>query len=286
MMEENLATQNSEKNLEAPPLLQTADRPQPEGPKPDAQSEENTGQALLPEKGHKAKCIHPGDLDDVIVCKKLDLNSKFAETYDSEYSRTPIDGFGLQLLNVMGFAERGGVGRSLKNQMEKPIQYLPRQSGVGLGAIPKSILEAKIREGKTGGNINYDMRTYCSLDETKLENPDLLNEGQLIIIKDGKHSGMEGLVLQYNEENEEVSLKLIANNRNVRVLRRMVVKKEEAQTLKDAAHTKKDRKDKNKKDKKKTTNGGKDLKWVEPGIVLKIVNKKYRSGKFYLSAGV
>lgn len=207
---------------------------------------------------------------------------------EHEYKSTPIDGFGLALLNNMGFSERGGVGRSLKNQMEKPIQFLPRAPGVGLGAIPKSVLEAKIMNGK---KVTYDMRTYCAIGEENGNNNNVFYEGDKVKIVDGKHKGMKGDVTKFNEDSEEVWVKFKNSDKVVKVNVGYIERiKDKSNDFKDddgelGKRDKPDKVKKEKKDKKEKKVKDRRLKWMEAGIRLRMVNKKYRDGKFYLSVG-
>ena len=270
---------------------------------------------LLPQPGQLVKMIKPDEDYENFKCKKMDLNSQILpyEPEEHVYKTTHIDGFGLRMLNDMGFSERGGIGRSLKNQMHDPIQFLPRAPGVGLGAIPKSVIDAKIRQGKLGdGKLKYDSRRQITIDEFENGKKTIVQEGKLVKIIDGKHKGMNAVIMKYNDEIEEVALKFVVNQKMVKVkkdyieiLENAICKNDDAQSDEANQETnlkkrlldskmvdKLDNLEKNdkenlkkKKHKKDTKSKDKTLKWVLPDIKLRIVNKKYKEGKYYLSTG-
>ena len=52
------------------------------------------------------------------------------------YERMPIEAFGKNVLARLGWTEGSGLGRNpnAPNAIAAPIEYVPRQRGLGLGA--------------------------------------------------------------------------------------------------------------------------------------------------------
>ena len=63
----------------------------------------------------------------------------------------PVDSFGLYLVQKMGFNEKTGIGKN--NQIIKPIEFIPRNAKLGLGA--DTLNKQKQLISSTGKNYNY-----------------------------------------------------------------------------------------------------------------------------------
>jgi len=56
---------------------------------------------------------------------------------DDSYKAMPISNFGLEMLKNMGWSETRGIGLNPTNALMTPIEYTPRHSRSGLGALSK-----------------------------------------------------------------------------------------------------------------------------------------------------
>ena len=89
------------------------------------------------------------------------------------YSQVPIEGFGLQLMEAMGFTADRGIGRSNRGGMQEPLVLKARPKGLGLGANPEGFKE------------DEGMR---------------LEVGQRISVINGAHKDLSGRIIKINPE--------------------------------------------------------------------------------------
>jgi hypothetical protein len=160
-----------------------------------------------------------------------------------------------------------------------------RPRGLGLGSVPKKEILDMIRDGKIvdqSSLVAKARKGYVLLGEDEDSNiintgdpndeSNLTKFGSKVSIIGGKFKDMVGLLKGVDEDLEQAELELVINGMTVKVplkyLRKFKPKSE--QTFK------KPKKKKNKKDKNK--NKSKALKWIVPGIRLKIVSKNTKMG--------
>jgi len=55
------------------------------------------------------------------------------DTTTDSYSRMPVQNFGKSVLSKLGWQDGFGIGKN-KDQLSDPIEYIPRQHRLGLGA--------------------------------------------------------------------------------------------------------------------------------------------------------
>lgn len=81
------------------------------------------------------------------------------------YARVSINDFGLAMLQKMGWSEQRGIGKSTQNQLKVPIEFIPRNYRLGLGAESKPFLRDK--KGKPLGPQKYAQngKSYAALGE-------------------------------------------------------------------------------------------------------------------------
>ena len=72
------------------------------------------------------------------------------------YERVPIEDFGKNVLSKLGWQEGKAIGRASGNgKVVQPIEYMPRQHRLGLGAKPLSKEQIK----KLGSDGTFDSET-------------------------------------------------------------------------------------------------------------------------------
>lgn len=207
----------------------------------------------------------------------------------------PIESFGQKLLKDMGM---GDPTRDLgvDKRPTEPILFVPRPEGMGIGAVSKQALLGMIRQGKEVTDKDLRARHTEHVTgikrEEKPEDPHTcrLLYGEEVTIIDGKYHdllakivggdgiGVAGELIPREEDNlteteignKEIVVQLVINAKNVKMLRRQVVKGRLTQLEPENADGEKGDKDKKKK----------KHKWVRPGLVCRIVSQKYQQGKY------
>jgi G patch domain/KOW motif-containing protein len=199
----------------------------------------------------------------------------------------------------MGWSEGKIVGKNqskkqYKEQKEiltKPIQFVSRPKGLGLGSVPKKEVLDLIRDGKIVDNndlVAKAKRGYVLLGDgedsnvinTGSEGDDskITKFGDKVYIIGGKYKDLVGLLKFVDEDTEIAELELELNGMTVKIpvkhIRKFKAKSEMKKKFKKPKKAKKDKKPKNK-----------NLTWIVPGIRLKIVSKKYQNGKYFLKTG-
>jgi len=171
------------------------------------------------------------------------------------YDRVPIEDFGKNILSGLGWREGEAIGNSSK-ALNKPILYLPRQKGLGLGAKPMNLDQIKgmknmgknvigkknQQEAYTGG---ADSKNYIGVDE-ELKVEEKMKGGSRVYIYKGQHKGLKGMVThiykpqeaglagdQEDESKIEVTIELDINQSEVTVRKNRVVLESKRQELQD-----------------------------------------------------
>ena len=131
----------------------------------------------------------PGSDENATEEEKLkrDLSLRPEDNDEAMYDRVPVEEFGKALLRGMGWNEGQRLGKT-KNGLLKPIEYVPRQALVGLGADPSQLLDPKAKRGKgrkemvapTGADGK--VRHVIDIDE-KLEEREDLSTSITILMK-------------------------------------------------------------------------------------------------------
>ena len=130
------------------------------------------------------------------------------ETTSSSYDRMPIDKFGSNVLQKLGWKGEGhGIGRNKDKGPSQVIEYIPRQHRLGLGA--QALSRDELLKSADGGFLdkrkltvttNYEAsslgRNYKALDEELVDkNKEVLEVGSDVMITGGSHKGLSGKIV-------------------------------------------------------------------------------------------
>jgi hypothetical protein len=131
------------------------------------------------------------------------LESLADDVSEEAYERMPIEEFGKNILSGLGWKEGEAIGGKNKG-LAKPIMYLPRQKGLGLGAKPLNVDQikgmknlGKNMRGKKGQHEAYaggeNSKNYIGVDE-ELKVEEKMKVGSRVYIYKGQHKGLLGSV--------------------------------------------------------------------------------------------
>ena len=247
---------------------------------------------------------------NIPLAKRLDTDELLGEDVSSEsYSRMPISNFGENLLKSMGWQEGKGIGKNPQNALPKPISYIPNYDRAGLGArkdISAPALKKRRHLDQNSKEVdeNGKIKNYIEIGGDK---PKKIERNSKVKITSGKYEGLKGIITDLNESKKECYVELDINEELVKVDLKSVklvdkekdhidFEKEEKRNgyddkdrtsdgkrgsskESDESRTHKERKEKKKK--KKEKHEKKRLKWVSPGIMVKVISKKVRDGRLY-----
>ncbi|CDW79585.1 g patch domain and kow motifs-containing [Stylonychia lemnae] len=257
---------------------------------------------------------------------------------EDAYDRMPIENFGKSVLAKLGWSEGIILGRTSQNgKIVQPIDYMPRQHRLGLGARPLTKEQLK----KMGDD--YDKRKlavtedYTQLEgaegknfksiHTQLKQREKMQIGSIVCITGGTHKGLEGKIIALSdpkkglrqqqkvmgeEVNDEidgdayVSVELALNQTLINVKRKRIVLRSENRQLEQfQKENDKEDQDKNNKmknnyekfsksnkrsrsrsydnrrNRKDQNKNFKKLKWILPGLIVRVISKKIEEGKLY-----
>lgn len=118
----------------------------------------------------------------------------------------PIESFGKSVLGKFGWKEGAEVGRN-KGVITEPIEYVPRQHRLGLGAKP--LTKEQIKQiGRD--DRDFDRRKLAVTEDyqtqegqgknfksihSKLIKKEVMKVGSLIQIQGGSHDGLKGKIV-------------------------------------------------------------------------------------------
>eukprot|EP00897_Mesotaenium_endlicherianum_P004054 jgi/Mesen1/3677/ME000202S02766 len=127
------------------------------------------------------------------------------------YESMPVENFGEAMLKGMGWVKGKALGKNAKGLVE-PVEYVPRQTRLGLGATPKEIENNKkfIKPGEKRGSkptlvapVGADgrVRHVKAISEGLVEHvrPGV-QVGKTMEIVDGRHQGMRAVVLSVEKQ--------------------------------------------------------------------------------------
>lgn len=215
-----------------------------------------------------------------VVCKKIKLDDENLpeSNQESTYTSNPISSFAKNALMSMGWKEGETIGRNKKNGLLHPIQYLPRPQGMGLGAIPKNDILKMIKDGKIVTQddlVAGKTKSYYNIGGENLKEEESKAQfGNIVEITEGRYSGLLGMLKEVDEKNKIAQVELQISQKNVQVnLKhlRKEIKKKIIKRVKEAEGKKL------KKKKKKR----RPLNWVSTDIILRIVSREYKEGKYF-----
>lgn len=115
----------------------------------------------------------------------------------------PIDNFGKSVLSKLGWIDGKPLGKyDHNNGIVKPIEFIPRVRGLGLGAKPslKSGKEERVFGGDQTGNGGIN---YKSLDD-KGELKEKMKIGSKVFIISGPHKNLEGKIVGISDSKQNM----------------------------------------------------------------------------------
>lgn len=151
-----------------------------------------------------------------------------------DYDKVPISNFGMNLMKMMGFSQEKGLGKSNSKAPAQVVVLKPRPKNLGLGADP----------------------TGSKQEEADFDN--IYKAGNRIKIVNGPHKQLTGIILQSSLQSDMLIVQLQLSEQNVKVAKKEVEKIELFEELNETQEKKKKKR----------------LRWVLPGITVKIVDKK------------
>ncbi|KAK0415594.1 hypothetical protein QR680_012019 [Steinernema hermaphroditum] len=189
---------------------------------------------------------------------------------DADYSKMPIDGFGLAMLRGMGWKDGEGMGKQKVKVDYKPP--MPRPKGLGLGAVPK--VKNNTSVAKNGDKGTKDKQ---------------LGVGSLVKIVGTSNNGKYGKVEGVDEENASVFVNLVLVKNTVRVSQyavQLVSKEEYEKDSKcinkkayDSART--DTECDKKTSRPSSSSSSPTTEWVQRSLRVRFIDKKYEDRRYY-----
>jgi hypothetical protein len=231
----------------------------------------------------------------------FDLNLRPSEPTEENYSKIPVSEFGAAMLRGMGWKgpEEGGDGK-LKSE-NGPIKYIPRPERLGLGAsqvqdeselkrrkpIEQSLgLEITKDEEKNLKRLDQKRRpgplelpqkhsNFIDLDKTVSKKIKLAAElGTRVIISEGEHSGLKGIVKSESRDKRHWIVELFINSQSIVIPKHQVKRFDPSKSdynIKIADHSYADES---------------NILWVCAGLKVKITSKSFMNGRFYNFKGI
>uniref|UniRef100_A0A7S0RN92 G-patch domain-containing protein n=1 Tax=Pyramimonas obovata TaxID=1411642 RepID=A0A7S0RN92_9CHLO len=224
------------------------------------------------------------------------------------YESMPIEMFGEAMLRGMGWEEGKPLGKNAKGIIT-PVEYVPRQQLLGLGAAPAAPKETKKRFIKSGeSRVQADLvlptgpdgkvRHLRTLDEKLVEREKPgVHAGKVMVIVAGPHRGMLAKVLSLQKpssegRSERATVLLSHSDETIQVRSKELADKdtptaEEARAELGGKKKKSERRDVPKAAAPSSDRAPKDTgpTWLVTRINVKIVSKTLEGGRFYLKKG-
>lgn len=127
------------------------------------------------------------------------------------YENMPVESFGTFLIKKMGFDEKIGIGK--KNQIVRPIEFVPRNHRQGLGADPMPSFLQKQKDGK---NIPKELQNLVSktgkhynfIGDKLIDKNRQIEVNDKVKIVSGTHQDLKGFVTKVDKEKEEYTVEL------------------------------------------------------------------------------
>lgn len=224
-----------------------------------------------------------------LLTKKISLDDQLPEEATKDkYYKSPLDAYGEKMLKTMGMGDEKVEGSQLTRRPKDVVQYNPRPDNLGLGAIPKKELLDKIKSGQDITSKDLRSRIFNNISGTGEKDDGSLKQYDRIKVIGGKYEGLFGMIIEVDEHDDQnVTVQLHLNQKNVKIQSKWLEKSTEVASNPsqrpagdivsppvfpsefDIPGIKKRKK----------------LKWIMPNIVLRIVSKDYRGGKFYEETG-
>ena len=233
----------------------------------------------------------------------FDLNLRPAEPTEENYSKIPVSEFGAAMLRGMGWK---GPEEEQSKSKNGPIKYVPRPERLGLGAsevqdeselkrrkpIEQSLgleitkeEEAKLKQfdqKKRSGPLELLQKhsNFIGLDDQESASKKIklhVNLGTRVIISEGEHSGLKGIVKTESRDQKNWIIELLINNQDVLIPKYHVKRFDpfKSENLKTITTT-------------DSHEIGSSLRllWVCTGLKVKIKSKSFMNGRFYNRKGL
>lgn len=231
----------------------------------------------------------------------FDLSLRPSEPTEENYSKIPVSEFGAAMLRGMGW--KGPEGDEKLKSKNGPIKYVPRPERLGLGAsevqdeselkrrkpIEQSLgLEISKDEEKKLGQFDQKKRTgplelpqkhsnVIGLDESASKKIKLAVElGTRVIISDGEHSGLKGVVKSESRNQKHWIVELSINNQDILIPKHQVKRFDPSKSnlfvktaVADDSHVIES-----------------NVIWICTGLKVKIRSKSFMNGRFYNRKGI
>ena len=134
------------------------------------------------------------------------LESLADDISEEAYERVAVEDFGKNILSQLGWKEGEAIGKN-ENGLAKPITFLSRQKGLGLGAQPLNSSQikgmknlGKDMRGKRGHQEAFaggkHSKNYITNDE-EMKVEEVMKIGSKVYIYKGQHQGLTGRVIKY-----------------------------------------------------------------------------------------
>lgn len=237
------------------------------------------------------------DIADEEAKFKADVAGRPDEAGADAYADTPVEEYGEALMRGMGWAPGGAIGLS-NPAVVQPIEYVARHHRLGLGATPKAVEAKEKRIVKPGESreprpvmvVQRDadghQRHYRTLDEKLVPlAATTVREGAAVAVTGGPHQGVLGRVARLQAERAVVRL---ANGEEVEVQPAHLVLAAHytppaAPAAGQAAKRKADEADGGAAAAPRggATAGAGASGWVRPGLLVRIVSKSLKEGRYY-----
>ena len=209
-------------------------------------------------------------MEESLINKLKQKNIKIGtDTTTQSYIDTPIETFGIKILNKLGWKKGDGIGLHTSGIHLEPIEYVSRHHRLGLGAEPSTL-----KGSHAVLPSKYNSKNYKAIGET-LKKDNLFEVGSEIQITSGKHSDMYAIIVKKftTQDIEYAQVKLLANDVLINVKMSEI---SAPNNIKLAKRTHTD----------KYTERKEPLKWVIPNLIVRINCKHYKNGIYYQKKGI
>ncbi|KAI9144576.1 DExH-box splicing factor binding site-domain-containing protein [Paraphysoderma sedebokerense] len=244
------------------------------------------------------------DAKDKLSEKELyekDIANRPEECTLDDYKRIPVTQFGSALLRGMGWKEGDPIGKSKKNALTKPIEFIPRPALLGLGAtpqdeqIPKGSQKRIPKPGEDKYKVSKDyvlptdetgkVRHYRTVDEKLVKRePLVLKEQAYVYINEGRHRTLKGQIIDLRYNNTLAVVRLKNNEEKVKV----DVKDLTVISYND--YLSKTSRSKSRAASPKSTSRSSSSRpkrsWLQPHLRVRIVSKSFQDSRYYNRKGV
>eukprot|EP00118_Oscarella_pearsei_P000570 m.5273 g.5273 ORF g.5273 m.5273 type:complete len:455 (+) comp12698_c0_seq2:127-1491(+) len=233
----------------------------------------------------------------------VDVASRPAESTLDDYDEMPVSQFGAALMRGMGWSEGAPIGLTNK-EIVKPIEYVARQPGQGLGADSKEMMNGgakKKRRLKPGEKIEKRYKTYYDKDgkvkhvkgideDLSQIRPDEMNVGVHVEVTSGFYKDFFGKVVALDEDTAHAVVQMAVLDKKVSVSQHTLVIVTETEYLQAIKGDKRKDRKKGQESRQNSSHGDggnasdeeEDSRpWLMPDIRVRVVSKKYHRGVYY-----